>query len=703
MQYYGLKSIVGSHKQPVPLKSELPSFSVWQNPVDPYIEPTFSKIEYPTEGPSILLVSAVGASGKTTTARALSFDTKLPLLDLAKHKAVGDNTLTGILTMAYPIEHVGTVLQGLQEGTHGIIIDGIDEGRSKTTEEGFEAFLDDLVERSKSAKNTVVVLFGRSQVLLTTWCYLMDKGVDVGLISIDPFGLDEAKAYIDRVASDIKDAHRLEYENARDSILAGLGAAFSSSVADRENAFLSFIGYPPVLDAIGTLLSEETNYYRLQQKLGKAVDGSVEISLLVRICDYLMAREHDEKAVPNFIEAVTSHAESSNREQLCQSLYSREEQCARVLHRALGSPFAHQLIEDHAMNESYEAAVGTWCQEHPFLNNDDLRNAVFEAAAVSYCILSDVPDYKEVAIRYTEYRRPTYHLLYIMDVLARNRSVDIRGFNMLMQSCSEFLATTAEISVDIEGESWEDTGAEVETVGELTMTIKFPEKGQERTFTFLGESTDVATITLGPYLVNASVTLPCHINLLGRPALESIGESYISARRVSFDATDVIVRALSRQKDKDQKNGIRLFFDVERADGHADAVSLGGASIQIQCCAHNLGYPLAKYVHRRAEQTPEPVVREKYRRLRRILLDFRSHSRGGLAKYRQKIENRRVLKNKVGEAVLEALLNEGILRSDPKFYYVESEQMASKLGITWHGLLQYELTKKLETFLQRVR
>ena len=84
--------------------------------VDPYIEPSFSKMEFPKEKPSILLVSAVGASGKTTAAHALSFDIQLPILDLAKHKAVGDNTLTGILTTAYSVDKIGAVLERSSQG-----------------------------------------------------------------------------------------------------------------------------------------------------------------------------------------------------------------------------------------------------------------------------------------------------------------------------------------------------------------------------------------------------------------------------------------------------------------------------------------------------------------------------------------------------------------------------------------------------------
>lgn len=193
MKYSALKSIVSSQKRPISMKETSESFFQVARRPDPYIEPTFTNEEFSKEKPAILLVS--GASGKTTTAHALGFDTGLPVLDLAKHKPIGANTLTGILTSAYSTDKIGEVLEGLSKGTHGIIIDAIDEGRSKTTERGFEAFLDDVIGRTKGASSTSVVIFGDSQVLLNTLVYLGDKGADVALVRIDPFNLEQAKQH----------------------------------------------------------------------------------------------------------------------------------------------------------------------------------------------------------------------------------------------------------------------------------------------------------------------------------------------------------------------------------------------------------------------------------------------------------------------------------------------------------------------------
>ena len=701
MHYRALKSIVASQKAPLTLRSQSDSFFIKSTRVAPFIEPGFSKLSFPKEKPSILLVSAVGASGKTTTAHALSYDLQLPILDLAKHKAVGDNTLTGILTSAYAIEEVGAVLEGLYKGTHGIIIDGIDEGRSKTTKQGFEAFLDDLIQRSKGSASTAIVVFGRSQVLFSTWLYLDDKGADVAMIEIDPFSLEQAKAYIDSHVKNTISSQQENYENARNGVLDKLGVAFSPSGARDKDAFLSFIGYPPVLDAIATLLQKERNYHRIQSALSDGTEGQLEINLLIRISDHLLDRDYKEKALPNFIEAIADDVGGSVGQQLRVCLYNREEQCARVLSFALDRPFSRQVIEDSALNERYVTSVETWFQDHPFLEGTRVRNAVFAALSVTRCALSSIPEYRKLAYDYVSANQPTYHLLYILDELAKGREIDVRFFNMLIQSGSEFLGINADISIDVDGDAWEELESEQDTGAELTIAIKFPEKKQARTFDFRSNECAEA-IPLGPYLVNTSVMLPCAVSLAGAPAIEAIGDCRISARGVRIDTPDLILRNMPRLAKEDIQVNAALFINTRKAEGYAKAVSVGSGKFEIQCVEHTLDYPLARYVQKVAVPFNDPMLQEKYRRLRRIFSEFASHGKGALAKYRAKIEHERVLRNELGKRILDALLAENVLRRDFKFYYVVPDQCDAKLGISWHQLRKYESSRKLEQFLINV-
>lgn len=699
MDYQNLRSIVEATKRPIPLKNESASFSLPEMAVTPYIAPTFTKDVWPSERPAIVLVSAVGASGKTTTARSLSFHSHLPILDLARHKPVGDNTLTGVLTSAYRIEDVAAVLDGLQSGAHGILIDGIDEGRSKTTEEGFEAFLDDLIERSRGAQATTIVVFGRSQVIQSAWCYLDDKRADVGLVSIDPFNLEGAKRYIDAYVLRRNANQQETYEAARDGVLDKLGNAFSRS-NDDDNAFLSFIGYPPVLDAIATLLDKEQNYHTISEALSGDLGDDLEVKLLLRIADFLMERDRTDKAHPNFIRRIVAKADARTETQLLSSLYSADEQCARVLALAMNQRVTRRCVDDGALHEEYESAVEQWLPEHPFLSDNRLRNSVFEAVAMVRCALSGVSEYAKLALDYAAAHRPTYHVLYFMWQLARQHEIDGRFFNLLIQSCSEFLASHCDIAIEINGDSWEESDEAASRTAELELGVTFPRGSEERNFAFKGTVDSTGVMPIGPYLVNAAVTVPCSIELVGARMIECVGPCHITARSVQLNTSDLVVRAAASSKRSGHDAG--LFMNVERVDGHAGNISPKGATVEITCCEHGLDFPLARHVHRQPAPLRDPAMAGKFLRLRRIMLEFRSHGRGGLAKFRAKIEHERVLRNRTGRNVLNALLREGVLRVDPKFYYVDPELLSEKLGITWQQLRHHESSAQLEEFLKAI-
>jgi len=187
---------------------------------------------------------------------------------------------------------------------------------------------------------------------------------------------------------------------------------------------------------------------------------------------------------------------------------------------------------------------------------------------------------------------------------------------------------------------------------------------------------------------------------LSGTVIEAIGSCGIAAREMHIETSDLLLRASPHTKEQEN---VGLLINVQKCNGHATAVSIRAGELAIQCVEHALAYPLAKYVQKVA--TPfaaDPLLREKYRRLRRILQEFRSHKRRRLAKYRAKIEHERVLRNETGQKVLDALLNAGVLTRDTKFYYVVPEQCDAALGIGWHDLRQQKSSPKLETFLKSI-
>ena len=78
---------------------------------------------------------------------------------------------------------------------------------------------------------------------------------------------------------------------------------------------------------------------------------------------------------------------------------------------------------------------------------------------------------------------------------------------------------------------------------------------------------------------------------------------------------------------------------------------------------------------------------------------LRSHSRGSLARVRDKIEHSRILKNNAGRALLGALVRDGVLKLEGNFYHYQPERASLTLGITWQELRRGGSSKMLGAYL----
>jgi hypothetical protein len=92
----------------------------------------------------------------------------------------------------------------------------------------------------------------------------------------------------------------------------------------------------------------------------------------------------------------------------------------------------------------------------------------------------------------------------------------------------------------------------------------------------------------------------------------------------------------------------------------------------------------------------------KYLRMRGIIMLFRSHSKGSLAKYKDKIEHKRVLKNAMGEKVLEELKAKGILVLRGSMYHLNRDAVHRYLGISYQDLKTKTVNAKLIEFLDGI-
>ena len=701
MNYNDLKSIVGSRKTTFEISTPTASFHVAATQSRSYIQPSFTKQEFNEEKPRFLLVTAVGASGKSALAAKLSADTKLPLLDLGVHPPVADNALTGLLTASFPIDQLSSIFSCLKDGSYGIIIDGIDEGRSKVNEPAFNAFLDDLLKRSDGSTGTSFLLLGRTQALIDCWVYLQERGATVGLASLDPFGLQEAIQYIDAFAEPPTLGQREQYDGTRDLILSKLARAFSGD----GSKYMSFIGYPPVLDAIATLLREERNYFKLHEELQEGGANEIEASLLFKVASYILERERLAKVIPDVVRGLLTEFPPSEQARIESIAYSAEEQSARLIAQALKLPCTIDVIPQPHLNAKYEELIAQPLGDHPFLvgGNRDFRNAIFEAVCIGVLIADGKADHAKLVSDYMVGRRGNLYLIQMLNQAAPGCVIGSQMMHVLIGAALEFKSIESQAEITIEPRESTDietdylqsrSSIEFDVLIEITSS-KSDEV--ERKFDFRSSVARDDIVDLGPRLSACFIEMPCEVLLSGSEEIELTSPVEISAPRISLNSSALVVKARPKSVEK--------AVILQAGEVVSSIVSLpveGGVELTIITDTTNLHYPLIKYAKKAIALPTANGVREKYLKLRRILTHFRSHSRGSMAKLAAKIENERVAGNEVGKPLLARLVRDGVLIPGGKFYFLDPTNVDRFLGVSWTRLREGDVSEKLIAYLQSI-
>lgn len=699
MKYYDLKSMVAARKKSIEIAASSHSFFIPKVQGKPYIHPSFQKYIFDTEQPPIILISAVGATGKTALAENLSHDIGLPLFDLAKHKPVGDNTLTGLLTSAFEVKQISAVLEGLATGTFGVIIDGVDEGRSKTNEKAFEAFLDDIARLCRAESGPTFVMLGRTQILYDCWAYLSEQGIPTALITISPFTLTEAREYIDTFVGTRSSA--TYYATARDTILDKLARAFTGTAKEETPGFLSFIGYPPVLEAIVTLLAEEQNYHKLLNDLGDPEGQNVELSLLNRIAQYILRREREEKIIPNILRPLLEDTPAAIKKQALAEAFSTEEQCVRLVAHCLNRSLTLSPLGEQVLDEQYEAQLSTVLPDHPFVAEGKFRNAIFEALALATLMTSATDDYLGLALDYLASHKHSYYLVYMLNIASGGNPVALATLGPLLTAAMEFSSVRYLVELRVYGPDW-DGDFEARSAGELEIEIEIvlrTEAKESQMFEFRTEIMGNSRLLLDSVLGGAFISVPCDVELGGSQELELIAPLEISARNVTLNAKALFLRTTAQRKGSQPE----VIINSQQLTAMLATIATNGIPLVFALAdTTGVAFPAIQYVARTPQLPTDPLLRQKYLRFRRILMEFRSHSKGALARYKGKIESERVLKGSVGQAVLGRLIQDGILSLQGEMYYLNPEQLNAHAGVSWQDLRKGMMPDAVSSYLRAI-
>lgn len=611
------------------------------------------------ETSSLILVSAPGAVGKSTLARQVAFETGAVYIDLATTEPVGGNTLSG-----------GLVKSGLYSAYEAdeiaVLIDGLDEARFRVTQEAFEAFLADVAGLA-SGRGTPTVLLGRTGAIQDAWLSLDSKAA---VLEIGYYGssasIDFAEAQLRAIR---RDSSHADVERRAIQLLLERLRAQTESDGDR------FAGYAPVLRAVAERVAGVGNAAALIAEIEKGEKPVTLQTVVAAILD----RERAKLGSLQF-----------ENPKITQSLYSAEEQLDRLVARLYDLPLPPLPISMTAKDARiYATALQSWVPEHPFLDgNNSASSAVFEAAIAKHALLDKVAT--SAAIR-RELSRGAAANPFLSEFYIKETSdsdilpIPPEHIGILYSSLRARLSIGDTASLIVETPD----GAELEDAlrADVEITLARHDAERPRTLRFSSEQTGV--LRLGGYVEDVEIDAP-HATVEIGPGPEAIlvAPLSIQCEKISFSTEKVVAEAAMGRKED------AIFLEARKCNGaQINSIPIVRGSVSFRVCWPGAkSHPWTNFVSE-AVAVADPRLDEALRRFRKIIIAFRSHSKGNLARYKYKIEHARMTKGS-GQAVLDRMIQDGIISLRGAMYYLDPDVLGSLTGATYGDCMNRQFSER---------
>jgi hypothetical protein len=658
--------------------------------------------------PSVVIISAAGAVGKTTVARELAYAKRTLLWDLAESQPIGQSSLSGTLLSVFGASQIASVDESLRSGQLFMVVDALDEGRVKTTQAGFEAFLSDLADYARSSPGLKFIMLGRTQIAEYSWLFLELVGVSASLYSLETFTRGQAEEYVARriratwpEAYERIRSHEQPFIEARDLVFDHLRRVIAGHGAEERDTAENFLGYAPVLDAVATLLAGETNYAELTSNLESEIGQLTDVKnapavLLRKIVETILEREHAQKILTNLKRLLENDAKRAGWKNW-ESLYDVGQQCKLLM----AVMTCRQVdIDPHLppqLRNKFEEHLKTWLPEHPFLR-DGTRpaNTVFESYLLARALSNPSMGFQsdaEVLMADASYK-PSRLVADFYLIFADEKAADevlAQHVGLLYEALMSAETDILKVGLSLEGNDPDDPpveGAE-ETEGEFELIYVKSGVADEvvRTQTFKTLIRPSTRVTFGRQLRDASIIVPC-VLVLGTNAQEFTIGPRVDARcrSLEINAANLLVASSTDRGTEAQDGEADVVLEASSYSGSVSKRPVARGTLRVSWPGAE-AFPWTEF-HTTVggDALGDEHLRDAYRRFRRIVMTLRSHSRGQLARYKAKIEHARVLQGPLGEALLAKLLEDGVLRLEGRVYVWVPETADSVVGISWHAL-----------------
>ena len=669
-----------------------------------FVPPTLRVINEPPKGkaPSVVVISASAAVGKTTVAQTIAYRLQAPLWDLSQF-TLGDGTFTGIPRRCFGSTAFNSVETRMRSGSFLYVLDALDEARAKSSQ-GFEAFLLDLCNETRSEKpKASLVLFGRTESCVLASLYLETMEVGFAHYSIDFFSRPQAETFIDEyLHRRAKHDHRLvSYQAQRPNLIRVRNSMFSNvcrllsdnpedTESWNEELVREFVGYAPVLEVLADFLYVP-NYRKLEQQMAEFPNDLYPKSqhpawkFLLDVVIRLLDREKD-KLVDAFRPSVETEIDGWNA---WNTLYGRDEQCERVLCSSFGldSPTRPQHLPVE-IRSAYEDAINIF--DHAFVKDEHFfTNVVFRDYLYSWALKhgsTAVTETTKSVLAGNEYRSsPLLAHFYITA-----ETDDDGGF-----AESEHL-----------GHVYESLLSKELVSRQVRFTLKPVDRDRFLAGFAFGESgvADISfpvvgagqTLVFRRFLRNADITFRGQVSFGLPDAHFDLGP----AVRVKCDVLRTSASEFQVITDRNDGGDVVLESNQYSPEGGVPPDPLvvkGDGTLYVNW--PDMAFPWVRY-----QFVPDPpdidhsLLTEAFQHFASILAPFRGRGFGALARARPLIDNRPVGSTALGQAIRDHLIDEDILLVRGDLYILNQDRLR-ELNVTWRDLQLRRMSDELREFL----
>ena len=354
-------------------------------------------------------------------------------------------------------------------------------------------------------------------------------------------------------------------------------------------------------------------------------------------------------------------------------------------------PPAPAIQIGHKDGQIYEQALKSWVPEHPFLSGGGSSpSSVFEAAIAAHALSQSA---SAAAALHRELLRgaAANPFLSVFYPSGDNEHLPAEHIGIVYASARArlTLGETATLCV-VDNSASMLEGEDLQAVVEISLICD----GQERVV--LDCMTDkTGVLTIGSHLADADIVLPhgaIEIGLGKEVAL--VAPLSIECDVLSIDAANLVVEAPKRDADA------VVFLRTPHFHASTSPLLVVRNNVEFVASWPNArAYPWTSFAGE-IDESDDTQVRDGLRRLRKFVTAFRAHGREKLGRFRAKIESPRMTKG-TGADVLEALVREGILTLDGKWYILNADALGDKLGINYVDCHAYRFGGAAMDFVRR--